>query len=125
MHTEATSSFLWFAAIQGIKGKYNLPGLAPKCCFIAAETIERKVREIGKTQKATRELDGRIDSRSDGFRLGSWQGFFLRRDVVRCRIAIVTDRASRPEHRIDDFSRSREDAAGLSEFTQMVSLNFE
>jgi hypothetical protein len=59
--TEAACSFLWFVAIQGIKRKQDLTGLAPKACFIAAQAIQREVGQIGKTQKATRELNGRSD----------------------------------------------------------------
>jgi hypothetical protein len=33
---ETGPSVLWFAAIQGIKGKQDLAGLAPKDCFIPA-----------------------------------------------------------------------------------------
>ena len=40
--------------------------MAPKGRFIAAEAVEREVGQIGKTQEATRELNGRIDPRSDG-----------------------------------------------------------
>jgi hypothetical protein len=39
--------------------------LAPKCSLVSAEAVECEVGQIGETQKATRELDGRIDSRSD------------------------------------------------------------
>jgi hypothetical protein len=67
--TEAASSFLWFATIQGIEGKQDLANLAPKGCFIAAQAIEREVGQIGKTQKAARELNGRIDNRADSIRL--------------------------------------------------------
>jgi hypothetical protein len=41
--------------------------LAPKGCFIAAEAIERVVGQIGETQKATRELSGRMDGGSTDF----------------------------------------------------------
>jgi hypothetical protein len=60
---------LWFAAIQGIERKQDLGNLTPKGCFIATEAIEGEVREIGKTQEATRELSVGIDSRADGLRL--------------------------------------------------------
>ena len=36
---------------------------------------EREAGQIGETQTATRELDGRIVDRSDGIRFGSRQGF--------------------------------------------------
>jgi hypothetical protein len=45
--TEVASSFLWFAAIQGIEGKQDLANLTPKGCFIAAEAVEGEVGEIG------------------------------------------------------------------------------
>ena len=69
--TEAACPFLWFAAIQGVKGKQDLTGLAPKGCFIAAQAIQREVGQIGKTQKATRELNGRIDDSCDRIWLGT------------------------------------------------------
>jgi hypothetical protein len=62
---EAPCSFLWFAAIQGIKRKQDLTGLTPKGCLIAAQAIQREVGQVGKTQKATCELDGRVDGRFD------------------------------------------------------------
>ena len=48
----AAPSFLWFAAVQGIESKQDLTNLAPKRCFVAAEAIECKVGQIGKTQKS-------------------------------------------------------------------------
>ena len=80
---------MWFVAIQGVKRKQDLAGLAPKRCFISAEAIDRVVGRIGETQKATRELSGRIDIRFDGFRHGARHGFCSIRDTVRCRIAMV------------------------------------
>ena len=40
---ETAPSVLWFAAIQGIECNQDLADLAPKSCFVAAETIEREV----------------------------------------------------------------------------------
>ena len=56
---------MWFTAIQGVKRNQDLTGLAPKGCLIAAQAIEREVGQIGKTQKATRELNGRINGGFD------------------------------------------------------------
>jgi hypothetical protein len=53
-------SIPWFAATQDIKCERNLTGLAPKGCFISAEAVESAVRQLGETQKATRELNGGI-----------------------------------------------------------------
>ena len=39
--------------------------MAPKGCLIAAQAIQREVGQIGKAEKATRELNGRVDGRSD------------------------------------------------------------
>ena len=61
--TETARSLLWFATIQCIEGKQDLADLAPKGCFISAEAIEREVRQIGETQKATREVGSRINGR--------------------------------------------------------------
>jgi hypothetical protein len=52
--TESAPSTPWFAAIQSIKSKEDLSGLAPKGCFISAESVERIVGEIRETQEATR-----------------------------------------------------------------------
>ena len=52
-------SIPWFAATQNIKCEQNLTGLAPKGCFLSAEAVESAVRQIGETQKAARELNGR------------------------------------------------------------------
>jgi hypothetical protein len=46
---EMAPSILWFAAIQDIKSKKDLSGLAPKGCFISAEAVERVVGQIGET----------------------------------------------------------------------------
>ena len=64
---ETAPSIPWLAAIQGIKSKKDLAGLAPKGCFISAEAVEHVVGQIGESQKATRELGGGIDSHFDGF----------------------------------------------------------
>jgi hypothetical protein len=45
IHTEVSSSFSWFAAIQGIERIEDLVSLAPKGCFIAAEAIKRKAQK--------------------------------------------------------------------------------
>jgi hypothetical protein len=42
-------------AIQDIKSKKDLAGLAPKGRFISTEAVKRVVGQIGETQKATRE----------------------------------------------------------------------
>ena len=90
---------MWFTAIQGVKRNQDLTGLAPKGCLIAAQAIEREVGQIGKTQKATRELNGRIDDWSDRIWLGTQNGF-----CCVCGIAIVPDRVDAPERRIDDLA---------------------
>ena len=51
-------AFLWFATIQCIKSKQDLTGLAPKSCFVAGETIEREIGQIGQAQEAARNVDG-------------------------------------------------------------------
>jgi hypothetical protein len=84
--TKTTPSIPWFTAIQGIKGKHDLGNLAPEGCFISAETIEREVGQISKTQKATCELDSRAEH-------GSW----CTGNAVRCRTAIDIDGVNAPE----------------------------
>ena len=44
---------LWLATIQGVEGKQDLADLAPQDCFIPAEPVECKVRQIREAQKAT------------------------------------------------------------------------
>jgi hypothetical protein len=53
------SSLVRLAAVQRIECKQNLAGLAPKACFIATQTIEGEIWEIGEAQKASGEVDGR------------------------------------------------------------------
>ena len=74
-------SIPWFAAIQDIKSKKDLAGLAAEGCFISAEAVERVVGQIGETQKATRELGS-----GDG--AGHVSGFV--RAVVRCWMCVGT-----------------------------------
>ena len=38
---ETAPSVMWFATIQCIESKQDLAGLAPKDCFISAESVER------------------------------------------------------------------------------------
>ena len=118
--TETALSIPWFAAIQGIKRKQNVAGLAPKGCFISAEAIDRVVSQIGETQKATRELSGGIDGRFDRFRRGAGGGFCSVRDVRRSGVAVETDRLGPAEQRIDNLARCRVNLAGLPEPTQMT-----
>ena len=47
--TEATRSIRWLAAIQSLKSKEDLSGLAPEGCFISAEAVERVVGQISET----------------------------------------------------------------------------
>jgi hypothetical protein len=51
-------SLLWFTPIQRIERKENPTGLTPKYGLISAEAIERRIRQIGQTQKAACGLDG-------------------------------------------------------------------
>ncbi len=83
------------------------------------------VRQIGETQKATREVEGRINDRFDEFRPGTGYRFCSVRDAVQCRTAIETERVGPPEHRIHNFSRGRVNLTGLPETSEIVSLNVE
>ena len=65
---ETAASVLWFAAIQGIERNQDLANLAPQSCFVAAEAIECEVWQIGKTQKASRELRIRVNRRFKSIR---------------------------------------------------------
>ena len=114
-------SVLWFAAIQGIEGKQDPAGLAPKGCFISAKPVERVVGQIGQTQKATCELGGGIN----GFRSRAAPGVRSVCDAVRCSIGVGLDKISLPKPCIDNFRRLWLSLAALFELTQMVSLDFE
>ena len=96
-HAETAPSIVGFAAIQGVQRKQDLAGLAPNCCFIPAEAIECVVGQIGETQKATRELGGRINGRSDRSRPRAGHDFCSIYDTERFRIAVETARVSPPE----------------------------
>ncbi len=91
---ETARSLLRFAVIQSIEGKQELTDLAPQRCFITAEAVEHEVRQVGETQKATREVDGRINGRFDEFRPGAGYRFCCVRDAVRCWIRDTTERVS-------------------------------
>src|SRR5260370_14178556 len=80
--TASASSFLWFAALQGIERIEDLTSLAPEGCFIAAEAIKREVGQIGETQKTTRELNGSIECRFNRFRAGAGHSCCIR-DAMR------------------------------------------
>jgi hypothetical protein len=54
---KTTHSLLWFAAIKCLERVKDPAGLAPQGSFIAAETIEREIEQVGQTQKAASELD--------------------------------------------------------------------
>ena len=123
--TETSPSVLWFAAIQCIESKQDLPSLAPEGNFVSAEAVERIVGQIGETQKTTREISDWIGGGIDGFRAGAGQGFRTVCDAVRCRIVAETDCVSPPEHRIDNFSSGRINLAGPPKLTQMLSLDLE
>jgi hypothetical protein len=45
--TETAPPLLGLAPIQGIECKKDQAGLAPECCFISVQAIEREIRQIG------------------------------------------------------------------------------
>jgi hypothetical protein len=98
--TETAPSVLWFATIQGVEGKQDLADLAPKDGFIPAEPVERVAGQIGKAQKATREVGGGVDR----FWARAGHGFNFGCAAVRSSIGIGIDRFSASEHRVDYFS---------------------
>jgi hypothetical protein len=87
---EAAPSIPWFAAIQGIKRQQDLAALAPKGCSISAEAVEHVVGQIGKSQKASRELGGGIVSRFDGLPDGAGHVSSFVCAAVRCWICVET-----------------------------------
>ena len=113
--TETAPSIPWFAAIQGFKSKKDLAGLAPKGGFVPAEAIERVVTQIGETQKATRELNGRIDSSLDGVLVGAVNVFSIVRATVQCWIGVVeAGRVSATEQGVDNLSLSLRELGGAA-----------
>jgi len=76
-------------------------------CGVKAPLIERRIGQISKAQKATRELHDRI------------------KRAMRFLVTIVANRVNPPEQRIGNFSRGGEGLLGPPEFDQVVSLNFE
>ncbi len=91
---ETSPSFLWFPAIQSIEGKERLAGLAPQRCFVAAETIEREVGQISKTQEATCELDSMVDVRLDRFQPCAEHRCWCIGHALGCRTALQRERCS-------------------------------
>src|SRR5689334_279912 len=51
-------SLLGLTAIQHLKRVKGAAGLTPKRGFVAAEPIERKIRQVCQSQKTTCKLDG-------------------------------------------------------------------
>ena len=45
---ESPATFLWFPAIQRVECEERLSDLTPERCFVATETIEREIRQIGE-----------------------------------------------------------------------------
>ena len=123
--TGSTPSLLWFAAIQGVERKQDPADLAPKRCFVSAQPIEREVGQVGETQKATRELEGRIDPRISGFRLGAGCGLNAFGNAIGRRTSVKIDRLNPPKQRIDDLARGQVGLAGPPESAEMISLDFE
>jgi hypothetical protein len=85
--------------MQCIESKQVLARLAPKDCFIPAESVERVAGQIGQTQKATCEVGGGIDR----FRPRAGSGFRSVCDAVRCSIGVGIDKISPHEPCIDNF----------------------
>ena len=62
-NTGTATSLLGFSPIQCIKREQDPAGLAPQGRFIAAETIEREIGQVGQTQKTAGEFDGIVSFR--------------------------------------------------------------
>ncbi len=54
--TDTARSFLWLAAIQIVERIKNLPGLAPKGRFVAAEAVKRIIGEVREPQETPGEI---------------------------------------------------------------------
>jgi hypothetical protein len=76
------SPVIFFATCQRIECKQDLASLAPKGCFIAAQAVEREIGQISETQKAPRELNGRINRGYNRIRLGGLHGLYWVWDAV-------------------------------------------
>ena len=59
--THTPHSLLWFAPIQIVERKQNLPGLTPKVSFIATEAVEGIIGQIAEPQETTSELNVRCN----------------------------------------------------------------
>jgi hypothetical protein len=86
-----TPSFLWFAAMQSIECQKHLADLTPKRRLISTEAVQGVVGHVGDTQKAAREIWGRMDGSSEGFPPELLTGFRCFGGLVRCRIPVEAD----------------------------------
>jgi hypothetical protein len=87
---------------------YNSTSLADGPITLCVTLSERAAATELAPERQVRQFSAR-----------SWAGFCSIRDPAHCRIAVPC------EQRMDNFSRGRENLAGLPKVTQMVSLNFE
>ena len=118
-YTEAAPSIPRFTAIQGIKSKKDLPGLAPKGCLISAEAVDRVIGHIGESQKAKREFAAGMHSRFDGYVSESACA------AVRFWIRVDTSRVGPSEQGTNNLLRAWGNLAGLVEPTRLACLAFE
>jgi len=111
-------SLLRLAAIQYFERVKDSAGLAPKSGFIATEPIKSEVGKIGKTQKATSELDsGSVD-----FHPRIRQRFYV---PERIGSWIGADGIGSPEHCVNYLTRIWQQLAALPIVIQMLSLDLE
>src|SRR5262249_34382801 len=112
---EMSRSLLRFAAIRRIERMKDSACLMPKIHFVAAESIESKIGQIGQTQKAPGKL---------GSRFHSEHGFYLLQTAVWWKGVVVVQR-SLSTRCMNYFSRVQGGLPSLPIATQMFGLNIE
>ena len=92
---------MWLTPVEIVESEEDLGCLPPERAFIAAEPIERVVRQIGEAQKALGEVEAGVGGRFGGLRIDPRQELCCIRGWRRCRFVAGTDGISRPEQGVD------------------------
>ena len=112
-------SLLWFAAIKCLERVKDAASLAPQGRFIAAETIEREIGQVGQSQKAASELDiGSVD-------VFPRVGYRFHITYSTVRNCVRAGGICPAESCVNNVPRIREQLAALATITQMFGLNLK